>query len=119
MTLPLIGVVVLGLVLTMGAARLGGVLVARARADAAADAAALAGADMLALGRGSGAASNAASRAASSNGARLVSCECDGDRAVVTVEVSVPGPGAVAGPARGHAAAEVRRECVLGACRGR
>ena len=108
MTIVVIGVVVLGLVLATGAARLGSALVARARADTAADAAALAAADMLALGRGEGAAVAAARDTADSNGASLVRCECAGRDAEVTV--SVPATGLLAAPAQGHARAEVRLE---------
>jgi secretion/DNA translocation related TadE-like protein len=114
MAVVLIAVVALGAVLALGAARLGGALVARARADAAADAAALAAADMLALGRGAGAAGEAATDTAAANDARLVRCTCGGRFATVEVEVAVPGLGGLAGPARGSAKAEVRPECALG-----
>jgi secretion/DNA translocation related TadE-like protein len=117
MAVVLIAVVALGAVLALGAARLGGALVARARADAAADAAALAAADMLALGRGEAAAGAAAADTAAANDARLVRCACGGRVATVVVEVAVPGLGGVGGPARGTARAEVRPECALG-CRG-
>ncbi len=108
MTIVFIGVVVLGLVLATGAARLGSALVARARADAAADAAALAAADMLALGRGEGAAVAAARETAAANGGDLVRCDCRGTNA--TVEVTVPATGLLAASARGRARAEVRLE---------
>jgi len=104
----MLAVLVIGLVLAMGAARLGGALIGRARAESAADAAALAAADRLALGDGS-----AAARTASSNDARLVSCDCSGTTAEVVVEVDVPAWGALFGPARGRAKAEVRPECVV------
>ena len=106
MTIVFIGVVVLGLVLTLGAARLGSALVARARADSAADAAALAAADMLALGRGEGAAAAAARETATANGASLVRCDCAGRFA--DVEVTVAAAGLLAAPAHGRARAEVR-----------
>ena len=108
MTVVFIAVVVLGLALTAGAARLGSALVARARADAAADAAALAAADMLALGRGSDAAATAARETASANGGTLVQCECAGRDALVVVEVAARG--IFAPPAQGRARAEVRME---------
>jgi secretion/DNA translocation related TadE-like protein len=100
-------VVVLAAVLALGAARLGGAIVARARADAAADAAALAAADMLALGRGERAAGAAASETAADNDADLVSCDCAGRIATVRVELTVTGLGRIAGPARATARAEV------------
>lgn len=114
MAVVLIAVVALAALLALGAARLGGALVARARADAAADAAALAAADMLALGRGTDAAGEAAADTAVANEARLVRCSCQGRFATVEVEVAVPGLGRLAGPARGSAKAEVRPECALG-----
>jgi secretion/DNA translocation related TadE-like protein len=110
----LMAVVVLAAVLALGAARLGGALVARARADAAADAAALAAADMLALGRGERVASSAAAETATANDARLVRCDCTGRVATVEVEVATHGLGRLGGPARGTARAEVRPECLLG-----
>jgi secretion/DNA translocation related TadE-like protein len=109
----MLAVLVIGLVLAMGAARLGGALVGRARAESAADAAALAAADRLALGDGSAAAHAAADATAASNDARLVSCDCSGTSAEVVVEVDVPAWGALFGPARGRAKAEVRPECVV------
>ena len=112
-TVLMLAVLVIGLVLTMGAARLGGALVGRARAESAADAAALAAADRLALGDDAGAARAAAVHTAASNDARLVACDCSGTTAEVVVEVDVPAWGALAGPARGRAKAEVRPECVV------
>jgi secretion/DNA translocation related TadE-like protein len=109
----MLGVFVVGLVLAMGAARLGGALVGRARAEAAADAAALAAADSLALGDGAGEAHRAATDTAATNDARLVSCDCSGTTAEVVVEVDVPAWGALFGPARGRARAEVRPECLV------
>ncbi len=112
-SIVMLAVLVVGLVLATGAARLGGALVGRARAEAAADATALAAADRLALGDGSGAARAAADATASSNDARLVSCDCSGIAAEVVVEVDLPAWGALFGPARGRAKAEVRPECVV------
>jgi secretion/DNA translocation related TadE-like protein len=109
----MLAVLVIGLVLAMGAARLGGALIGRARAESAADAAALAAADRLAVGDGSAAARTAAGATASSNDARLLSCDCSGTTAEVVVEVDVPAWGALFGPARGRAKAEVRPECVV------
>ena len=109
----MLAVLVVGLVLAMGAARLGGALIGRARAEAAADAAALAAADRLALGDGAAAARAAADETAVRNEARLVSCDCAGTTAEVVVEVDVPAWGALSGPARGRAKAEVRPECFV------
>lgn len=114
-SIVMLAVLVVGLVLAMGAARLGGALIGRARADAAADAAALAAADRLALGGGAAAARAAAHETAVRNEARLVSCDCSGATAEVVVEVDVPAWGALFGPARGRAKAEVRPECVVDA----
>jgi len=101
----MVGVLAVAVALMFGAARLGAGVIAKGRADAAADAAALAAADMLALGRGTDAALSAAGRTASDNGARLVSCECDGRFPTVEVELDVGVVGAVA---HGKARAEVR-----------
>jgi secretion/DNA translocation related TadE-like protein len=114
-SIVMLAVLVAGLLLTTGAARLGGALIGRARAESAADASALAAADRLALGSGAAAARSAAARTAASNHARLVSCECAGASAAVVVEVDLPPPLAVFGPARGRAKAEVRPECVVDA----
>ncbi len=108
MAIVLMAVVALAAVLALGAARLGGAIVARARADAAADAAALAAADMLALGRGERAAAAAAAETAADNDARLVGCDCAGRIATVRVEVATARLGRIAGPARATARAEVR-----------
>jgi secretion/DNA translocation related TadE-like protein len=108
MAIVLMAVVVLAAVLALGAARLGGAIVAKARADAAADAAALAAADMLALGRGERIAATAAGETAADNDAHLVSCDCAGRTATVRVELVMPGLGRIAGPARATARAEVR-----------
>ncbi len=103
-------VVALGLV--VGAARLGTALVAKARAETVADAAALAAADSLALGRRD--AVSAARAIAARNGGTLVSCDCTGRDAQVTVEVPVHG---LAGHshARATARAEVRPEAGVSA----
>ena len=111
-TIVMLGVLVVALALTLGGARLGAALVGRARAESAADAAALAAADRLALGDDAASAQTAASETAAHNGARLVSCRCEGTRAEVVVEVDIPGLAALAPPARGRAAAEVRPECM-------
>jgi secretion/DNA translocation related TadE-like protein len=108
-----IAVVVVGVVLTMGAARLGGALVGRARAETAADAAALAAADALALGHGPDRAVSDARATAARNDARLVSCDCEGTRAEVVVEVDVPALGILGAVARGRATAEVTPECIV------
>ena len=107
-TILMVAVVVIGLVLSLGAARLGGAIVGRARADTAADASALAAADALALGDGPGAAHEAARATAASNDAHLVSCICAGTSAEVVVEVDVPGLGTLGAVARGRAKAQVR-----------
>jgi secretion/DNA translocation related TadE-like protein len=118
-TVVMIGVVAIGLALTAGAARLGGAIVARARADAAADAAALAAADMVALGRGAAVAEQAARETASANDGRLMYCECAGPIVEVAVTVDAPGLAGLGGAARAEARAEVRLECALpGACDG-
>jgi secretion/DNA translocation related TadE-like protein len=109
----MVAVLVVGLVLATGAARLGGALVGRARAESAADAAALAAADRLALGDGSAAAHEAAGATAAANDARMVSCDCSGTSAEVVVEVDLPAWAALFGPARGRAKAAVRPECIV------
>ena len=109
----MLAVLVVGLVLATGAARLGGALVGRARAEAAADAAALAAADRLALGDGSAAARAAADATAASNDARLVSCDCSGTTRGGRGRGRRARLGCVVGPARGRAKAEVRPECVV------
>lgn len=86
-TIAVVAVFVVGMLLVMGAARVGAALVARARAQTAADAAALAAADALALGRDADGARADARATAADNGARLVDCACDGPRVTVTVEV--------------------------------
>jgi len=110
-TVWMLAVLGLGILLALGAARLGVAAIAGARADSAADAAALAAADMLALGRDPGAATAAARETAAANGARLVGCTCRGRYPTVHVAVAVPVLGT---HARATARAEVRRECLLG-----
>lgn len=102
-----IAVFVVALGLVIGAARLGTALVGKARAETVADAAALAAADSLALGRGDAVAS--ARAIAARNGGTLVSCDCAGRHAQVTVDVPVHG---LAGHshARATARAEVRSD---------
>jgi secretion/DNA translocation related TadE-like protein len=77
-------IVVAGM-LMLAAANLGGAAARKARADTAADAAALAAADQLALGHSSAQATNAARSVAADNGATLLSCDCAGTAAQVTV----------------------------------
>jgi secretion/DNA translocation related TadE-like protein len=89
--------VALAVVLMTGVGRVGAAATQRARADNAADAAALAAADALALGRGPHQAAADAAQTASANGARLVTCACDGDAAEVVVIV---GPKRTVGRAR-------------------
>jgi secretion/DNA translocation related TadE-like protein len=103
-TIAVLAVFVVGMLLVLGAARVGAALVARARAQTAADAAALAAADALALGRGPDAARTDAADTAADNGAQLVRCACDGPRVTVTVEVVAPAIGRIA---RIDASAEV------------
>jgi secretion/DNA translocation related TadE-like protein len=106
------GLVVLALVLTLGLADLGEVLLARSRARAAADAAALAAAQELALASGMEPAVLAADYAAR-NGAELTSCACaiGTFEAAVMVSVSVPDlfllPGPVSVPARARAVVDL------------
>jgi secretion/DNA translocation related TadE-like protein len=85
----LCGGILVVLVLVMGTADLGRVLIARSRARTAADAAALAAAQDLALGT-SGDPSASAADFAGRNGATLVSCACTGGTFDVTVEVAIP-----------------------------
>ena len=103
----MLAVLVIGLVLAMGALRLGAATIGRARAATAADASALAAADALALGQGSESARTAAHEVAAKNDARLLSCACSGLAATVLVEVDVPGLGSTA---RVRARAEVHPE---------
>jgi secretion/DNA translocation related TadE-like protein len=88
----------LAIVLCLGVARVGAAATLKARADTAADAAALAAADSLALGQSPAGAVRAARVAAADNGARLLSCACEGISAEVVVEI---------GRARASARAEV------------
>ena len=92
--------VVVGAVLCIGIARIGGAAVEQGQADLAADAAALAAADQLALGRGAEAAHVAARDSAADNGGRLIACTCTRRAAEVVVAVR---------RAKGHARAEVDR----------
>jgi len=105
MAVAMCAVLVLGMVLMFGAARVGAALLARARAQTAADAAALAAADSLALGRSADRARVDAAATAVANGGRLSACQCAGPRVTVTVEVDAPVLGRVA---RVQASAEVR-----------
>ena len=107
----MLAVLAVGMLVVMGAARLGVAAVAGARADGAADAAALAAADMLALGRGSAAAATAARETAHANGARLTRCTCEGRLPTVDVVVDIPLLGT---EAHSRARAEIRGECILG-----
>jgi hypothetical protein len=107
----MLAVLAVGMMVAVGAARLGAAAVAGARADSAADAAALAAADTLALGRGAAAALTAARQTADANGARLTGCTCSGRLPTVHVVVHVPVLGA---EAHATARAEIRRECLLG-----
>jgi secretion/DNA translocation related TadE-like protein len=109
----MLAVLVIGLVLATAALRLGGAVIARARAATAADAAALAAADALASGKGAAAAVSDARATAETNHARLVSCACAGTDAHVVVEVDLPAGVLTGGTATGRAHAEVRPECVL------
>jgi secretion/DNA translocation related TadE-like protein len=100
------------LVLTMGVADVGRVLVARSKARTAADAAALAAADELALPTGRDPAMLAAEFAAR-NGATLTACTCDVGtfESVVAVTVHVDGllliPGARDAVARARAVVDL------------
>jgi secretion/DNA translocation related TadE-like protein len=100
------------LVLTMGVADVGRVLIARSRARTAADAAALAAADELALPTGLDPATLAAEYAAR-NGAILTACRCDVGtfEADVAVTVHVDGfllfPGARDAVARARAVVDL------------
>ena len=106
------GLTVLALVIALGLADLGEVLLARSRARAAADSAALAAAQELALATGVEPAALAADYAAR-NGAELTSCVCSigSLEASVTVTVQVadllllPGPFSV--PARARAVVDL------------
>jgi secretion/DNA translocation related TadE-like protein len=91
-TAAVMGVVLLllGGMAFQGLMMLGTGAVLQAKADAAADAAALAAADQLALGRGEGAARAAATATAADNGAQLLTCDCGGLHAEVSVTVGAP-----------------------------
>lgn len=103
-TVLVLAVFVVGMLFVMGAARVGVALLTRARAQTAADAAALAAADALALGQDPDSARADATATAADNGARLVTCACEGPRVTVTVEVDAPVLGRAA---RVDASAEV------------
>ena len=113
-SIVMLAVLVVGLVLATGAARLGGALVGRARAESAADAAALAAADRLALGDGS-AARPAPRRPSPPRATTPDSCRATArERRRRSWSRSTSPPGVrVFGPARGRAKAEVRPECVV------
>jgi secretion/DNA translocation related TadE-like protein len=106
------GLAVFALVLALGLADLGEVLLARSRARAAADAAALAAAQELALATGEEPAVLAADYAAR-NGAELTSCACaiGTFEAAVIVSVDVADlfllPGPVSVPARARAVVDL------------
>lgn len=95
-TFVLLAVFVAGVTLTVGAARVGTALLARAQAQTAADAAALAAAAALALGGSAASARADAVQTAADNGARLTHCDCGGPRVTVAVEVDAPLLGRVA-----------------------
>lgn len=95
-TVVMLALFVVGLVLMLGATRVGVALVTRARAQTAADAAALAAADAIALGGGAEQARADAAASAADNGGRLVACTCGGSPVTVTVEVDAPWLGRVA-----------------------
>jgi secretion/DNA translocation related TadE-like protein len=99
----LIGVVAVAIALAMGAARLGGAVGAKARAETAADAAALAAAGRLARGGSPAEAQRDARHIATVNGARLEHCACR--IPIVAVEVSLSWRGRRVGA---QARAEVR-----------
>ena len=110
----MLAVLVVGLVLATGAARLGGALVGRARAESAADAA------RPGRGRPSGARRRERrrtrrGRAPPPRATTPGWCRATarGTTAEVVVEVDLPAWGALFGPARGRAKAEVRPECVV------
>lgn len=108
-TMLFIGVVVIAVTLALSAARLGGALTARARAETAADAAALAAADSLALGTGDAIAQ--ARAFATAHGARVVRCDCAGLVAEVTVEIDGAVLAGLPRPARARARAVVDDSC--------
>jgi len=110
-TILLVGVAVIAVTLALSAARLGGALTTRARAQTAADAAALAAADSLALGTGDAAAQ--ATEFAAAHEARVVRCDCAGSVAEVTVEVDGSVLAGLPGPARARARAVVDDSCAF------
>ena len=88
-TIVTAGIVAIMVVLTLGAADLGAVLVARERARAAADSAALAAAQELAMPSTSSPQDLAADYA-ERNGGSLVSCSCEPGTQEAGVGVSIP-----------------------------
>ena len=110
-TVAVLGLAALAVALASGVARLGAVTVSRAKAETAADAAALAAAAELAAGRSSSQAARTAESAASSNGARLVRCDCTGGRATVTVALVLPRLPSLPRETRVTARAEIHTEC--------
>lgn len=106
-TLVCVAVIGLALVVAVGAADLGRVLVARSRARTAADAAALAAVQELALPTGRLPAEVAADYAAR-NGAALVACVCEPATFEATVQVSVEVSGMLLVPGSRTVAARAR-----------
>jgi secretion/DNA translocation related TadE-like protein len=106
--------ILVALVLVLGVADLGRVLVARSRARTAADAAALAAAQELALPSGRDP-STVAKQYAVANGAELSTCVCVAGTFEATVEVRVPAgdlmlvPGAPMTLARARAVVDIPR----------
>lgn len=97
-------VAVMVLLLVTGlAVRLGAAALARQRAETGADLAALAGAAQLL--RGSSAACAAADRVAASNGVRVTNCAVDGLDLLVEVTAEMAGGGLLGGAALGQARA--------------
>jgi Flp pilus assembly protein TadG len=92
-TVVVAAIVALSLVVCLGLADLGAVLVARARARAAADAAALAAAQELAFPSGGGAPAAVAAAFAAANGGRLTACACDPGSSEARVEATVHSDG--------------------------
>jgi len=80
-------VIVVTVLVCVAVARLGEAAATKARANTAADAAALAAADTLATGGSPYAAFVAAQTSAADDGARLLSCRCANNAALVTVAI--------------------------------
>jgi secretion/DNA translocation related TadE-like protein len=106
-TIVMTAVIALGLVLALVALDVGAFLTQRSHASASADAAALAAADALARGLGPSGAASAAAAIASSNGVRLVRCDCDAFDATVTVSMHSRLPGVPPIVARAHAVVDL------------